>query len=106
MGVVTKAVELDVVSGDVLLSASLTLPTGVRVRGGLVPLHPARDASREQFLFRHLAEILPPFGLAVLRYDRRKAHGDVPLEIQAQDALAAIDCLRQQLGGQDPPIGL
>lgn len=80
-----ETVELDVVSGDVLLSASLTLPTSVRVRGRLVPLHPARDASREQFLFRHLAEILPPLGLAVLRYDRRKARRQ-----------AVIDCLQCQ----------
>lgn len=101
-----ETVELDVVSGDVLLPASLTLSAGNRARGGLVPLHPAREASREQFLFRHLAEILPPLGLAILRYDRRRGNGDVPLRVQAQDALAAIGCLVERLGSRDLPIGL
>jgi pimeloyl-ACP methyl ester carboxylesterase len=76
------------------------------VRAGIVPLHPANDGSRDQFLFEHLAETATPLGVAVLRYDRRPAEGDddVPLAAQADDALAAVAELRGHVG--DVPIGL
>lgn len=104
----SEPIGLNIVSGDQSLSASLTLPAGIRVRGGLIPVHPASDGSRDQFLFRHLADALEPQGVAVLTYDRRTfpQGGSVPLETQALDALAAIQCLRQRLGGVDVPIGL
>src|SRR5690242_6419002 len=88
--------QVQITSDDVTLTATLTMPTGP-VRGGLVPLHPASDPSRDQFLFRHLAEILPPRGVAVLRFDRRTYHNDrdVPLALQAQDALIMLHELRQ-----------
>ena len=99
--------RLQIASEDVTLTATLTMPTGGPVRGGLVPLHPASEPSRDQFLFRHLAEILPPRGVAVLRYDRRPFEdGDVPLELQAKDALAALRVLRGTPGVGDAPLGL
>lgn len=100
--------QLQIASEGVTLTATLTMPTAAPVRGGLVPLHPASDPSRDQFLFRHLAEILPPRGVAVLRFDRR-AYGndnDVPLELQAKDALAALQALRAVPGVGDAPLGL
>jgi uncharacterized protein len=82
------------------LPATLTLPEG-SVRGGLVPLHPAGDGSRRQFLFEHLADTIVPRGFAVLRYDRRPspADEDVPFAVQADDALRALGVLRAEAGG-------
>jgi hypothetical protein len=88
------------------LAATLTLPEGT-VRGGVVPLHPASDGSRRQFLFDHLAETLVPRGVAVLRFDRRPSSaGDVPLEIQADDALEALRALRARPEVGSAPLGL
>jgi hypothetical protein len=86
------------------LPATLTLPGGP-VRGGLVPLHPANDPSRRQRLFDHLVDTLVPRGIAVLRFDRRPGgDDDVPFYVQASDALAALDVLRDEVG--DAPLGL
>ena len=83
----------------------LTPPAG-RVRGGIVPLHPASDGSRRQFLFEHLVDTVVPLGVAVLRFDRRPSAGDedVPFAVQAADALLALDALRAEVG--DVPLGL
>ena len=87
------------------LPATLTRPEGA-VRGGVAPLHPASDGSRHQALFEHLAATLVPRGVAVLAYDRRPSPdgGDVPFEVQAEDALAALGALRAE--GGDVPLGL
>lgn len=86
---------------------SLALPEG-RIHAGIVPLHPAGDSSRDQPLLRHLAETLPPHGVAVLRYDRRRSEPghDVPLEAQAEDARAAMAELRRLTGEPELPVGL
>ncbi|MGH3647063.1 MAG: hypothetical protein ACRDTM_07795, partial [Micromonosporaceae bacterium] len=64
------SMPLSIRAGDATLPATLTLPpAGIRVRGGLVTLHPASGPSRDYFLFTHLAELLPPHGIAVLSYD-------------------------------------
>ncbi len=99
--------QVQVASDGVTLTATLTMPTGP-VRGGLVPLHPASEPSRDQFLFRHLAEILPPRGVAVLRFDRRpyRDDSDVPLALQAKDGLAMLHELRQGPGVSNAPLGL
>jgi pimeloyl-ACP methyl ester carboxylesterase len=107
-------VRLSVTSDDgIVLPAILSLPVSAPLIGGLVPLHPADDASREQFLFCHLADLLPRHGIAVLRFDRRPtADGrDVPLALQAQDALAALQTLRHQARSatgieETMPVGL
>jgi pimeloyl-ACP methyl ester carboxylesterase len=88
------------------LAATLTLPEDP-VRGGVVPLHPASDGSRRQFLFDHLADTLVPRGVAVLRFDRRPSSaGDVPLESQADDALQALRELHAQPEIGSAPLGL
>ena len=83
----------------------LTVPEE-RVRSGLVPLHPASDGSRRQFLFEHLVDTVVPRGVAVLRFDRRASPTaeDVPFAVQAEDALRALDELRSEVG--DVPLGL
>lgn len=87
------------------LQLSLTKPDGP-VTGGVVALHPSEDPSRTQSLLEHLATALPPFGVAVLLHERRPWPGgrDVPLGVQAEDALAVADRLRAEVG--DVPVGL
>jgi uncharacterized protein len=74
--------------------------------GGVVPLHPAGDGSRHQFLFEHLARTLVPRGIAVLRFDRRPSRddADVPFAVQADDALEGLRVLRAHVG--TAPVGL
>ncbi|NES13570.1 MULTISPECIES: alpha/beta fold hydrolase [Micromonospora] len=87
------------------LPATLDLPAGP-ARGGLAVLHGSHADQRSYFLYEHLARLLPPAGIAVLRYDRRpRVDGrDVPLTEQADDAAAALDELRRRVG--DVPVGL
>jgi uncharacterized protein len=87
------------------LPASLGLPEGPP-RGGVVPLHPAGDGSRHQFLFEHLAQTLVPRDIAVLRFDRRRSpdDADVPFAVQADDALGALRVLSAHAGSA--PVGL
>jgi pimeloyl-ACP methyl ester carboxylesterase len=89
------------------LPATLTLPEGP-VLGGVVPLHPASDGSRRQFLFEHLADTLVPHGVAVLRFDRRPspAGEDIPFDVQADDALHALAELGAQPEVGEAPLGL
>ncbi|MGH3476245.1 MAG: alpha/beta hydrolase family protein, partial [Nocardioidaceae bacterium] len=87
--------------------ALLRLPDpGVETRGGIVALHGASLPQREQPLFEHLAITLTPMGFAVLSFDRRpgrKAGEDTPLDVQADDALAAVELLQTTI---DAPVGL
>lgn len=80
------------------------MPSGRGPHPAIVPLHPASERSREQLLFRHLAEILPPRGFAVLRYDRRG--DDVPFHDQVADANAAVNLLRARSDIDPSRIGL
>jgi pimeloyl-ACP methyl ester carboxylesterase len=99
--------ELTLAGEGAELPATLTFPEN-GVRGGLVPLHPASDGSRRQFLFEHLTDTVVPRGLAVLRFDRRPAptDGDVPFTAQADDALQALAALRVQPEVGSAPLGL
>lgn len=92
------------VEGDEL-AATLTMPSQP-IRAGVVVLHGAEAGERSYFLYDHLARLLEPEHVAVLRYDRRSsADGrDVPLPVQASDALAAVRRLREIIG--PVPAGL
>jgi hypothetical protein len=81
------------------LAATLTRPQG-ECRAAVTLLHPADDPSREQFLFEHLAMVLPERGIAVLRYDRRpRAAGqDVPYALQAEDLACGLEALAAEVG--------
>jgi uncharacterized protein len=81
------------------LPAVLTRPTA-QCRAAMVLLHPADDGGRYQFLFEHLAGLLPGLGIAVLRYDRRAAAAgrDVPYLLQAEDLSRARDVLATEIG--------
>lgn len=78
---------------------------GVRLRGIVVALHGAALPDRQQPLFEHLAQTLTPLGYALLSFDRRPAEGDddVPLVVQATDALAASSALSREISA---PVGL
>ena len=67
-------------------------------------LHGASDSSRDHFLFRHLARVLPPAGIAVGRFDRRGY--DVPFEDQVDDALAFVEELAARPDIDAARIGL
>jgi uncharacterized protein len=90
---------------DARLAASLARPEG-RCRAAVAALHPADDPSRRQFLFEHLATVLPRHGVAVLRYDRRAAlpGRDVPYELQAEDLARGLEALAEVAG--PVPTGL
>ena len=96
--------ELSIRVEDASLPATLTMPPGP-VRAGVVVLHGSGAGHRSYFLYEHLAQVMRPEGVAVLRYDRRpSADGhDVPLRTQAADALAALHQLREFT---DAPAGL
>lgn len=102
----SSSIDLVVDSDDVALAAVLTMPD-VSARAGIVTLHPASGPGRDYVLFHHLARLLAPRGIAVLSYDRRPPVGDddVAFDLQAGDALAAIDVLGERLG-PSLPIGL
>jgi uncharacterized protein len=97
--------RLSIRCGQAELPAVLSLPAGP-ARAGVVPLHPSHDRSRSQFLFEHLAQLLPARGLAVLRYDRRPMSDgrDVPYQVQVDDLRCAWDVLAGEIG--PVPIGL
>jgi pimeloyl-ACP methyl ester carboxylesterase len=67
-------------------------------------LHPASDRSRDHFLFRHLAKVLPPKGIAVARFDRRG--DDVPLDDQVEDVMSVIAELETKSEIDSSRIGL
>lgn len=99
-------VDVDVVvGGEHALPGRLRLPA-CDARGGVVCLHPAGGPGLDYHLFGHLADLLAPLGIAVLRYDRRAAvdDGDVPFDAQARDAGAALELLGSHVG--DAPCGL
>lgn len=86
------------------LEATVSIPTGTAA--AIVTLHPANGGSRDYFLFRHLADVLGPLGVATLRFDRRDVEGldDVWFDVQAEDAAVALTDLRDEVG--DVPVGL
>lgn len=87
-------------SGDATLSGTLHLPRGGRALGAVVVAHSASKPLRDAMLYRHLTEMLPPLGIAVLIYDRRgsgQSGGNLresDYAMLADDAIAAVRMLR------------
>jgi uncharacterized protein len=86
-----RSERLEAASADRTFTAKLSLPQGAGPFPAIVGLHPADDGSRDHYLFRHLESILPPAGIAVVRFDRRG--DDVPLLDQARDVEAVVETL-------------
>jgi pimeloyl-ACP methyl ester carboxylesterase len=87
-----------------LPTSTVDLPKGRGPHPAIVGLHPADDASRDHYLFRHLATVLPPRGIAVARFDRRG--DDVPFEDQIADTLDVLADLRRRPEMDAARIGL
>ncbi len=87
-------------SGDATLSGTLHLPDGGQALGAVVVTHTASKPLREMPLYRHLTEMLPPLGIAVLTYDRRgsgQSGGSLKgsdYAMLADDAIAAVQMLK------------
>ncbi|MBC7991508.1 MAG: alpha/beta fold hydrolase [Luteimonas sp.] len=87
-------------NGDVALSGTLYLPDGGQALGAVVVTHTASKPLRDAPLYRHLIEMLPPLGIAVLTYDRRGSGqsggklSDSDYAMLADDAIAAVRMLR------------
>lgn len=84
---------------DAQLAGVLTRPQG-SCRAAVALVHPASDPSGRQFLFEHLAMVLPERGIAALRYDRRAwpPGRDVPYELQAEDLSHGLQLLAEEVG--------
>lgn len=88
-------------SAGVELSGTLYLPREGDALGAVVVTHAASLPLRDQPLYRHLKEMLPPLGIAVLVYDRRgsgRSGGDLKASdytLLADDAIAAVRAVRR-----------
>lgn len=85
------------------LPGTLFLPRGTAPRAAVIALHGAQAPLRTMPLYRHLTEVMPRLGIAVLLYDRRgsgastsggAAPGD--FDLLADDAVAAFARLRRE----------
>jgi pimeloyl-ACP methyl ester carboxylesterase len=92
-------------NGAVVLSGTLYVPQRREKVPAVIALHSASCPTRDLPLYRHLTQMLPPLGIAVLVFDRRgsgrsggePARGDY--QALADDGIAA-----QRLLAQDPRI--
>jgi uncharacterized protein len=92
-------------SGAVTLSGTLHVPN----TGGLVPavivFHAASSPTRDNPLYAHLVEMLPPLGIAVLVFDRRgSGRSGGRLEGADYTLLADDGISAQRMLAQDPRI--
>lgn len=87
-------------SGDATLAGTLYLPEGGQALAAVVVTHSASKPLRDAALYRHLTEMLPPLGIAVLTYDRRgsgRSGGSLKnsdYAMLADDAIAAVRMLK------------
>lgn len=87
-------------SGNATLAGTLYLPEGGQALAAVVVTHSASKPLRDAALYRHLTEMLPPLGIAVLTYDRRgsgRSGGslkDSDYAMLADDAIAAVRMLK------------
>lgn len=99
-------------SGGATLSGTLHLPAGRRGLGAVVVTHTASKPLRDTPLYRHLTEMLPALGIAVLTYDRRgsgKSAGtlkDSDYAMLADDAIAASQVLKGDARVDPKRIGI
>ncbi|MGI9586220.1 MAG: alpha/beta hydrolase family protein [Acidimicrobiia bacterium] len=90
--------------GDMRVPAIIS--RGSSSQGICVALHGANEPSMDFFLYEHLADVMPPTGWDVLRFNRRPTVQGVPLEQQVADLLTVIASARSELGGDQMSIGL
>ena len=86
-------------NGSDRLGGTLYVPSSTERVPAVVAFHAATTSTRDEALFRHLKQMLPPLGVAVFVYDRRgsgksggkPAHGDY--ELLVEDGLSAVRML-------------
>ena len=85
------------------LEGTLFLPGGTAPRAAVIALHGAQAPLRTEPLYRHLTQIMPRLGIAVLLYDRRGSGGSTSggaapgnFDLLAEDAVAAFARLREE----------
>jgi alpha-beta hydrolase superfamily lysophospholipase len=88
------------------LGVHATVSRGSSSQGICVALHGANEPSTDYFLYRHLAEVVPPAGWDVLRFDRRPSAHGVPLEQQVADLRIVIETAQSELGGAHSSVAL
>lgn len=94
------------------LVGTLYIPRGVEPRAAVIALHGAQAPLRSAPLYRHLTEIMPRLGIAVLLYDRRGSGASTSgganagdFDLLASDAVAAFARLRREPGIDPARIG-
>lgn len=89
-------------NGRIDRAGNLMIPSGAEPAPAIIVLHSASNPRGSAPLYQHLADILLPLGVAVLRYDRWEAAGrDEPppsYDDLAADAAAAHQSLRRHPG--------
>lgn len=85
------------------LAGTLYVPRGITPRAAVIALHGAQAPLRSTPLYRHLTEIMPRLGIAVLLYDRRGSGASTSgganagnFDLLADDAVAAFARLRRE----------
>ena len=99
-----RSERLPASSADREFTAKLSLPKGAGPFPAVVCVHPASDPTRDHVLFLHLEALLPPFGIAVARFDRRG--NDVPFADQARDVEAVLGALAARADIDGERLGL
>ncbi len=107
------AVEIRFESDGLSLAGTLHLGPGITGGPAVVAVHGAGSGSREDELFAHLIDTLPPLGIAVFTWDRRgasaAADGYDPLphySTLAGDAVAAMRAVAEHPAVDADRIGL
>jgi hypothetical protein len=106
--------ELTVVNDGVTLHGTLGSPVGAGPHPAILAVHSASEPTRDERLLRHLQEVLPPNGIAVLTYDRRSHgasvvpadHPPISFEDKASDARAWLDLLGERPDIDSDRIGI
>lgn len=98
--VVVQQRDMTFTSDGAQLSGTLYYPRGNRRVAALVVLHGASEPSRDDGIYKHLKQMLPPLGIAVFVFDRRGTgrsgggeHGKQDFAVLTDDALAAFRML-------------
>jgi pimeloyl-ACP methyl ester carboxylesterase len=104
--------EINFHNGDVLLNGTLTKPEAMGTYPVVIAAHTSGAGTRDFGVYQHLADILPPCGVAVFLFDRRgsrKSTGNFETATffdLASDIQAAIDHLKLRSDIDPKRIGL
>jgi len=97
--------EVTFSNGATILSGALYAPVMDHKAPAIIAFHAASASTRDLPLFRHLTQMMPPLGTAVLLFDRRGSgkSGGIPAS-GSYDALADDGCAALHVLARDPRI--